>query len=232
MKKIVCEINRANKKFNLIENGDKIAVGLSGGKDSIVLLAALKEFQKHSKINFEIVAITIDQTNGETNFSPLANFCEKIGVPFTLVNSQIFKVVFDIRKEKNPCSLCAKMRRGALNSQAKKQGCNKVALAHHSDDFIETFFLSLIYEGRLNTFKPKTYLSISNITAIRPLIFTSEKSIKNLSKNLPIIENICPVNHKTKREEIKIFLEKNEKVFNNFKKNIFNALISENYKNS
>ena len=144
MKKIIGEISRACKKYSLIEDGDKIAVGLSGGKDSLVLLYALSEYQKHSKEKFQLIAITIDQTNGQTNLQPLLDFCKKIGVELTIVPSQIFDVVFNIRKEKNPCSLCAKMRRGALNGEAKKLGCNKVALAHHCDDLIETFFLSLI----------------------------------------------------------------------------------------
>lgn len=226
MKKIIGEISRACKKYSLIEDGDKIAVGLSGGKDSLVLLYALSEYQKHSKEKFQLIAITIDQTNGQTNFQPLLDFCKKIGVELTIVSSQIFDVVFNVRKEKNPCSLCAKMRRGALNGEAKKLGCNKVALAHHCDDLIETFFLSLIYEGRLSTFKPKTYLSNVDITAIRPLIFTSEKSIINSSKNLPIIKNICPANHKTKREEIKLFLQETEKKFPKFKEKALNAIIS------
>lgn len=226
MKKIIGEISRACKKYSLIEDGDKIAVGLSGGKDSLVLLYALSEYQKHSKEKFQLIAITIDQTNGQTNFQPLLDFCKKIGIELTIVSSQIFDVVFNVRKEKNPCSLCAKMRRGALNGEAKKLGCNKVALAHHCDDLIETFFLSLIYEGRLSTFKPKTYLSNVDITAIRPLIFTSEKSIINSSKNLPIIKNICPANHKTKREEIKLFLQETEKKFPKFKEKALNAIIS------
>lgn len=226
MKKIIGEISRACKKYSLIEDGDKIAVGLSGGKDSLVLLYALSEYQKHSKEKFQLIAITIDQTNGQTNFQPLLDFCKKIGVELTIVPSQIFDVVFNVRKEKNPCSLCAKMRRGALNGEAKKLGCNKVALAHHCDDLIETFFLSLIYEGRLSTFKPKTYLSNVDITAIRPLIFTSEKCIINSSKNLPIIKNICPANHKTKREEIKLFLQETEEKFPKFKEKTLKAIIS------
>ena len=226
MKKILGEIYRANKKFELIENGDKIAIGLSGGKDSLALLCCLKEFQKHSKIKFDLIAILIDQTNGKTDYEKLQNFCTQIDIKLEVVNSQIFEIVFDIRKEKNPCSLCAKLRRGILNNTAKNLGCNKVALAHHLDDLIETFFLSLLYEGRLNTFKAKTYLSNTNITVVRPLIFTSEKSIIKLTKNMPILKNICPVNHKTKREEIKIFLNKMEEKNPKFKENIAKALFN------
>ncbi len=226
MKKIISAINNAIKKYSMIDDGDKIAVGLSGGKDSLVLLSALSQYQKHAKKKFSLIAITIDQTNGKTDFSPLKDFCKHLGVEYHIENSEIFDVVFEIRKEKNPCSLCAKMRRGILNSTAKKLGCNKVALAHHSDDLIETFFLSLFYEARLSTFLPVTYLSNTNITAIRPLIFATEESIKNASINMPIIKNICPVNHKTKREEIKLFLSNLEEKNPKIKEQILNAIIS------
>lgn len=226
MKKIISAINNAIKKYSMIDDGDKIAVGLSGGKDSLVLLSALSQYQKHAKKKFSLIAITIDQTNGKTDFSPLKDFCKDLGVEYHIENSEIFDVVFEIRKEKNPCSLCAKMRRGILNSTAKKLGCNKVALAHHSDDLIETFFLSLFYEARLSTFLPVTYLSNTNITAIRPLIFATEESIKNASINMPIIKNICPVNHKTKREEIKLFLSNLEEKNPKIKEQILNAIIS------
>lgn len=226
MQHILSKMRKAIETYNLIEENDKIAVGLSGGKDSLVLLEALSRFQKFSPKKFQLVAITIDQTNGETNFDPLAEFCLKLGVEFHVVKTEIFNIVFDIRKEKNPCSLCAKLRRGNLNSEAKKLGCNKVALAHHSDDLIETFFLSLFYEGRLNTFAPKTYLSNTDLTSIRPLIFIDEKTIVEASKNLPIVKNICPANHRTKREEIKHFLSDLERKIPGSKKQILNAIIN------
>lgn len=226
MQHILSKMRKAIETYNLIEENDKIAVGLSGGKDSLVLLEALSRFQKFSPKKFQLVAITIDQTNGETNFDPLAEFCLKLGVEFHIVKTEIFNIVFDIRKEKNPCSLCAKLRRGNLNSEAKKLGCNKVALAHHSDDLIETFFLSLFYEGRLNTFAPKTYLSNTDLTSIRPLIFIDEKTIVEASKNLPIVKNICPANHRTKREEIKHFLSDLERKIPGSKKQILNAIIN------
>ncbi len=226
MQHILSKMRKAIETYNLIEENDKIAVGLSGGKDSLVLLEALSRFQKFSPKKFQLVAITIDQTNGETNFDPLAEFCLKLGVEFHIVKTEIFNIVFDIRKEKNPCSLCAKLRRGNLNSEAKKLGCNKVALAHHSDDLIETFFLSLFYEGRLNTFAPKTYLSNTDLTSIRPLIFIDEKTIVEAAKNLPIVKNICPANHRTKREEIKHFLSDLERKIPGSKKQILNAIIN------
>ncbi len=226
MQHILSKMRKAIETYDLIEEGDKVAVGVSGGKDSLVLLSALARFQKFSSKKFELIAISIDQTNGETNFAPLENFCKDLGVKLHIIKTDIFDVVFNIRKESNPCSLCAKLRRGNLNSAAKNLGCNKVALAHHSDDLIETFFLSLFYEGRLNTFMPKTYLSNTDITSIRPLIFVDEEAIIEVSKTYPIIKNICPANHHTKREEIKLFLADLERKMPDVKKQILNAIIN------
>lgn len=226
MRNILSKMRSAIERFNLIENGDKIAVGVSGGKDSVVLLSALANFRIFSPNKFELIAITIDQTNGETNYSKIEELCKKLNVEYHIYKTDIFDIVFKERKEKNPCSLCAKLRRGNLNNYAKKLGCNKVALAHHSDDLIETFFLSLFYEGRLSTFSPKTYLSNTDITSIRPLILSDENSIKKASKNLPVVKNLCPVDHKTKREEIKLFLEDLERKKPQIKKQILNAIIN------
>lgn len=226
MRKIVSGMTKAIKNFNMIENGDKVAVGLSGGKDSLALLNALSAFQKFSGENFKLIAITIDQTGGKENFDDLKKFCESLQVPLYIEKTDIFEVVFDERKEKNPCSLCAKMRRGTLNSTAKSLGCNKVALAHHCDDLMETFFLSLFFEGRLSTFSPVTYLSSVDITAIRPLIYVSEEEIINATKDFPILKNVCPANHKTKREEMKNLLKKLDQEFPNAKKQIKNAILN------
>lgn len=226
MRKIVSGMTKAIKNFNMIENGDKVAVGLSGGKDSLALLSALSAFQKFSGENFELIAITIDQTGGKENFDGLKKFCESLQVPLYIEKTDIFEVVFDERKEKNPCSLCAKMRRGTLNSTAKSLCCNKVALAHHCDDLMETFFLSLFFEGRLSTFSPVTYLSNVDITAIRPLIYVSEEEIINATKDFPILKNVCPANHKTKREEMKNLLKKLDQEFPNAKKQIKNAILN------
>lgn len=222
--RIVGSMHRAIKKYNLIQEGDKIAIGVSGGKDSLCLLKALSIYQKHSKEKFEIYAISVDMYNGKYDFDKIKVFCQEIEVPLTIVPSQIAEIVFDIRKEKNPCSLCANMRRGILNSTAKELGCNKVALGHHLDDLIETFFLSMFYEGRLNTFLPKVYLSKMDIEVIRPLIFVEEQKIENEKENLPIFKNPCPADKNTKREEIKSFIKNLEKKYN-CKKNIFNAII-------
>lgn len=225
MNKILSHIRKAIEDFNMIQNGDKIAVGLSGGKDSLTLLTALSLFKKFSPIKFDLIAITIDQTDGQTDLTPLKDFCRNLEIEYDIVKTQIFDVIFNKRKEKSPCSLCAKMRRGSLNNRAKELGCNKIALAHHSDDLIETFFLSLFYEGRLSVFSPVTYLSNVDIITIRPLIYVNENLIKTVSKDLPIIKNICPVDHKTKREEMKNLMKKFEENIPNVKKQILNAII-------
>ncbi|MBO4412946.1 MAG: tRNA 2-thiocytidine(32) synthetase TtcA [Clostridia bacterium] len=225
LRKILSGVSKSIYEFKMIENGDKVAVGLSGGKDSLILLAALANFKKFKGQNFELLAITIDQTGGKADYSKLKQFCNELNVPLHIEKSDIFEIIFDVRKEANPCSLCAKLRRGILCSSAKKLGCNKLALAHHKDDLVETFFLSLFYEGRINTFSPVTYLSNSDITCIRPLIFVDEKDIILTSKNLPIFKNPCPIDRKTKREEIKNFL-KNLYKNKNMEKQIKNAILN------
>ena len=226
MRKIVSGMVKAIKEFDMIKSGDKVAVGLSGGKDSLALLLALKNFQQFEGENFDLVAITIDQSGGKQNFDDLKKFCAELNIDLHIVKTDIFEVVFDIRNEKNPCSLCAKMRRGTLCSTAKELGCQKLALAHHADDLVETFFLSLFYEGRLNTFSPITYLSNTDITAIRPLVYVNEDDVIKATKNLPILKNPCPANHNTKREEMKQFLEEINNKFPNAKKQIKNAILN------
>ena len=225
MRKILSLMRKICEEENLILKGDKIAVGLSGGKDSLALLKTLNEYRKFIFPYFDLIAITVDLTSGKTDFSPLKRYCENLGVEYEIVPSNVFEIVFDIRKEKNPCSLCANLRRGILNSKAKELGCNKVALGHHRDDLIETFILSLFFEGRLSTFKPKTYLSKTDLTVIRPLLYVEEKSIINISKDLPIVHNICPVDKKTERERAKTVLEYLEKNYPDCKEKLFSAII-------
>ena len=226
MKKILSRVRKACENYNLIEENDKIAVGLSGGKDSLVLLNALAIMRKFYPKKFELIAITVDLFNGQSNYEKVLEFCKDLDVPLHIVPSQIFEIVFTERKETNPCSLCAKMRRGILNQTAKDLGCTKVALGHHADDLIETFFLSLIYEGRLSTFAPKTYLSNTDITSIRPLIYLKEKEVLSASKNLPVFKNECPANHKTKREFMKDMLKDLEKKIPGTKDIMFKAITS------
>ena len=225
MQKILSMLRKAVEEYNLIENGDKIAVGLSGGKDSLALLASLARYQKFSDRKFELVAISVDLTNGKNDFSLIQKFCDELSVELVIVNSNVFEVVFDIRKEKNPCSLCANLRRGILNNKAKEIGCNKVALGHHKDDLIETFVLSLFFEGRLSTFKPISYLSKTDIHVIRPLIYCDETMLANVSKDYPILFNPCPADKHTKREEAKVILANLDKVYPGCKDKIFSAII-------
>ena len=226
MQKILGKIRKICEKCALIEKNDKIAVGLSGGKDSLLLLTALKKYQQFSPVNFDLIAISIDLSNGKMDYSEIEEYCKSIEVPFYIENTNVFEVVFDIRKEKNPCSLCANLRRGHLNSKAKELGCNKVALGHHSDDLIETFLLSLFFEGRLYAFEPKSYLSRTDLYAIRPLLYVSEDEISRLSKDLPVIHNICPADHHTQREEAKEILKQLEKSYPNSKEKLLNAITS------
>ena len=226
MQKILSTMRKAVEKYKLIENGDKIAVGLSGGKDSLVLLKALKMFQRFGIYDYQIVAVTIDIYSGNEDYSHLQQFCDDLDVELIIEQTDIHQVVFEERKEKNPCSLCAKMRRGALNSVATKYGCNKLALGHHLQDVIETFFLSLLYEGRLSTMKPKSYMSNSNITLIRPLFLTHEKSIRSVSKDFPVKKSKCPADKDSKRQDVEKLIEQINTLIPDSKKRIESAIIS------
>lgn len=226
MQKILSVMRKACENYNLIEDGDKIAVGLSGGKDSLALLTALKRYQSFIDKKFELIAIAIDLSGGKNDYSAIKAYCDEINVELHIIPSNVFEVVFDIRKEKNPCSLCANLRRGLLNSHAKELGCNKVALGHHKDDLIETFLMSLFFEGRLSTFKPKTYLSRVDITVIRPLIYCDESEIIKISNNFPILYNNCPANKHTERENAKNILKNLDQIYPNAKEKIFNAIIN------
>ena len=225
MQKILSVLRKACSTYSLIEEGDKIAVGISGGKDSLTLLNALAIYQRFSPQNFSLVAIAVDLSGGKNDYSEIKEFCDKINIEFTIVPSNVFEIIFDIRKEKNPCSLCANMRRGLLNSTAKTLGCNKVALGHHKDDFIETFLMSLFFEGRLSTFKPKSYLSRVDLTVIRPLIYCDESEIIRVSKDYPILINPCPADKHTERENAKKLISQLDKIYPVSREKIFNALI-------
>jgi tRNA(Ile)-lysidine synthase TilS/MesJ len=222
-------VRRAVSDFKMIKEGDKIAVGLSGGKDSIALLSALAGLRRFYPEKFDVVAVRIDTGIGydKNEEDALFNYVKSLGVEYHIEPTQIYQVVFEERKEKNPCSLCANMRRGALNSTAKKLGCNKVALGHHADDLIETFFLSMIYEGRLSTFQPVTYLSKADLSVIRPLIYVKEHEILSFSKDKPILKNPCPVDKFTQREAIKETVKNLSQEYPLLKDNVFNALVDD-----
>lgn len=212
MKKSVSLIRRAIEDYNMINDGDRIAVGVSGGKDSLVLLCALAELKKYYPKKFDIVGLTLD-LGFETDYSPIEKLCANLGVEYKIKHTNFKEIIFDVRKESNPCSLCAKMRRGALNDMALENGCKKVALGHHNDDVLETFFLSLIYEGRINCFSPVTYLDRTDITQIRPMIYVRERDVRGVVRNheLPVVKNKCPVDGVTKRQYMKDLIRQIEK---------------------
>lgn len=207
MQSILSAMRRAVNHYAMINDGDSIAVGLSGGKDSVTLLAALAAYRRFCPQSFTLSAVTIDLGLG-ADFSPLNDFCRSVGVPYRLVDTQIGEIIFTERKEKSPCSLCSKMRRGALNTAITEMGANKLALGHHADDVAETFLLSLLYEGRLSTFSPVSFMDRSKITLIRPFIYVEEKNIIPVAKDFPVVHNPCPKNHVTQREYMKNLIKK------------------------
>ncbi len=233
LRRLLSYARRAVDDYGMIEDGDRIAVGVSAGKDSLSLLWTLAELRRFYPKKFELVAITVDMRfdalgEGRTpaDFSGIAALCETLGVSYHIEPSDIAKIVFDVRKESNPCSLCAKLRRGMLNDTAKKLGCNKVALGHHFDDAVETFMLNLFYEGRIGCFAPVTYLDRTDLTVIRPLVYAPEKDIRYFaaSANLPVIESACPADHATEREHMKKLLAEIERNNKGLRHRIFGAM--------
>ena len=205
LQRLLSLTRQAVDDYALIDSGDKIAVGISGGKDSLTLLYALHGLIRFYPNEFELSAITVDLGFENFDLSPVRSLCSELSVPFTVVPTDIGKILFETRKESNPCALCAKMRKGALNETAKQMGCNKIAYAHHRDDLIETMLLSLIYEGRFYAFSPKTFLDRTELTVIRPMIYVSEADVIGFKNrfSLPVCKNPCPVDGKTKREYVK-----------------------------
>lgn len=240
LQKLASYLRQCIKKYNMIQENDKIAVGLSGGKDSLTLLMGLKKLQDFYPEHFELTALYVDlginrpDTSGtgisDATVSPhetMSAFCQKINVPFYSVQTDIYQIVFEERQEKNPCSLCAKLRKGALNQKALELGCNKIAYAHHKDDFIETSMMSLLLEGHYYCFPPVTYLDRTNLTLIRPMLFIDEREIKGFARrnHLPVIQNPCPADGYTKRQEIKDFIDESAKQFPDIRKNLNAAVL-------
>ncbi len=217
---------RAIDDYNMIEAGDRICVGVSGGKDSLALLTTLGELRRFYPNPFSLVAVTVNMGLPGMDFTPVRAYCESLDIPYVEVNTDIAKVIFDIRKESNPCSLCAKMRRGALHAAAQENGCNKVALGHHFDDAVETFMLNLFFEGRLGSFSPTTYLSNRNIHLIRPLIYAQEKDVEYFVRHsdLPLVVSTCPEDRATERENMKQLLKDMEKTNKGLRHRIFGAM--------
>lgn len=206
MQKLLSSMRKAIEEYDMIGDGDTVTVGLSGGKDSLALVAALARFGMFSPKKFALKALTVDMGLG-ADFSPLERFCADLDVPYEIIKTDIGEVIFDIRKEKSPCSLCSKMRRGALCGAIAERGGGKLALGHHADDVAETFLLSLLYEGRLSTFSPVSHMSRANVTLIRPFVLTLEKDIIPVAREFPVVKNPCPSNHTTKREYMKNLLK-------------------------
>ena len=225
MQRLMGLVRRCVEDYNMIEDGDKIAVGVSGGKDSLVLLKLLAALRGYHNKAFALEAVTIDMGLG-MDYSGIEALCEELEVPYTVVKTEIGPIIFDYRKEKNPCSMCAKMRRGALNQALLDRGCNKLALGHHYDDAVETFLMSLIYEGRISCFQPVTHLDRTGITQIRPMLYIHEKTVDAFARRmeLPVLENRCPVDKHTKREEVKELIFNLVKEYPDLKERIFGAM--------
>ena len=224
LQKLLSYTRQAVNDYQMIDEGDKIAVGVSGGKDSICLLIALAQLRRFFPYKFDIEAITVSLGFPGSDYSSIKKLCESLNVRYTVVDTQIGQIVFDERKEDNPCSLCAKMRKGALNSAAEELGCSKVALGHNKDDVIETFMMSLIFEGRIGCFSPVSFLERKSLYSIRPLIYVSEYETRSFAKGYGIVKNPCPADGSTKRQEIKELIRSLEKTYPNLNQRIFGAV--------
>ena len=226
MQRVLSLVRKCVAEYKMIENGDIIGVGVSGGKDSVITLLALSELRRFYPKRFEIKAITIDSDPGKSDFSEVRELCERHKIEYSIVESNIFEIIFDIRKEDNPCSLCAKMRRGMLHDEALRLGCNKIALGHNFNDAVETFLMSQIYEGRISCFSPVTHMDRKDIWQIRPLLYVDEWMINGVVKRLglPVVKNTCPANGNTKRQEIKEFIAGMNTRYPGYSVKIFNSM--------
>lgn len=230
LQQLLSYTRKAVDEYQMIEEGDKIAVGISGGKDSLTLLYALHGLMRFYPKHFTIEAVTVDLGHPDFDTEPLRALCEELNVPYTVVPTQIAQIIFDERKEGNPCSLCAKMRKGALNEAVKALGCNKVAYAHHKDDVVETMLLSLIFEGRFHSFSPKTYLDRMDLTVIRPMMYVDEADVIGFQHkyNLPVAKSPCPVDGYTKRQYAKDLLRSLCQEHPGTKERMFTAILNGN----
>ena len=219
-------VRRCVEDYDMIAPGDTVAVGVSGGKDSLVLLLALNELRRYYPKPFSLEAITVELGFEGMDFTPVREMCAELEIPYTCLKTDIKEIVFDVRREDNPCSLCAKMRRGALNDAIRARGISKLALGHHFDDAVETFLMSLLFEGRLSCFRPVTYMDRSGVTQIRPLIYAGEQRIINLagSLDIPVVENPCPQDKASKRYEIKQLIKALSATYPDMKSKVFGAM--------
>lgn len=231
MKKTLGCIRKADTDFQMIGDGDRIAVGVSGGKDSLLLLHALSLYRKFSHKNFTVTAVTVTLGLEPFDISGIRALCEELEIPYIVKKTQIGEIIFEYRKEKNPCALCAKMRRAVLAKACQESGCNKLALGHHREDVLETLFMSLFYEGRFHTFHPKTLMSRTGITVIRPLVYLPESHVKHMLKtlSLPVASSPCPANGETKRQEMKELMKKLRAIYPDASERLLHALQQDHY---
>ena len=226
MNKILSLVRRCVEDYDMIQAGDRVAVGVSGGKDSLTLLAALAQLRTFYPRPFTVEALTLDMGIPGMDFSGVAAWCREREVPYTVIPTEINRIIFEVRREKNPCSMCAKMRRGALHNAMAERGLTKIALGHHHDDAVETFFLSLFYEGRLSCFQPVTFLDRTGVTQIRPLLYCSESMIAHTADRLqlPVVHNPCPADGSTKRQEVKELIYQLNGRYPGLKNRVFGAM--------
>ena len=232
MQQVYSVVRKAIDDYHMIDEGDKIAIGISGGKDSLTLLYALHGLRRFYPKHFEIYAVTVDLGFKNLNLDKIKELCKSLDVEYTIIKTDIAQIIFEDRKEENPCSLCAKMRKGALNQAIKEIGCNKVAYAHHKDDVVETMLMSLIFEGRFHTFSPVTYLDRMDLTVIRPLMYMNEVDVIGfVNKNqVPVVKSPCPADGYTKREYVKNLLKSLNQENPGVKERMFTAIINSNLK--
>lgn len=232
MQQVYSVVRKAIDDYHMIDEGDKIAIGISGGKDSLTLLYALHGLRRFYPKHFEIHAVTVDLGFKNLNLDKIKELCKSLDVEYTIIKTDIAQIIFEDRKEENPCSLCAKMRKGALNQAIKEIGCNKVAYAHHKDDVVETMLMSLIFEGRFHTFSPVTYLDRMDLTVIRPLMYMNEADVIGfVNKNqVPVVKSPCPADGYTKREYVKNLLKSLNQENPGVKERMFTAIINSNLK--
>lgn len=226
MQQLLGRVRRCIEDYRMIEAGDRIAVGVSGGKDSLVTLLALARLRRFLPTPFTLEAITLEMGMPEMDYTPVAQLCEELDVPYTRISVPVYEILFEERKEKNPCSLCAKLRRGSLNTALTERGISKIALGHHYDDAVETLMMNLLFEGRIGCFQPVTFLDRTGVTQIRPLLYCHEDEIQRIAnrEKLPIVHNTCPVDGHSRRQEVKELLASMEKTYPDLKQKIFGAM--------
>jgi tRNA 2-thiocytidine biosynthesis protein TtcA len=226
MKTTLGRIRRADQDFHLISPGDAVAVGVSGGKDSLLMLYALAAYRRVRRDDFSLHAIMLTSGPTPPDTGAIEAFCETLNVPITVRYTDLYQIIFEMRGDRSPCPLCAKMRRAMLCDMSKALGCNKLALGHHREDALETLLMSLIYEGRFHTFHPKTFMSRTGVTVIRPMVYMPEKDVVHMQRqlNLPVLVNDCPANGHTKRQEMKALLQELGKRYPHLQENMLSAL--------